>query len=449
MTEQMASFEIVVVGGGPAGLAAACAAAESGRQVALVDETPWLGGQIWRGQSPAPTLPEARRWFDRFHRSGATLFAGTSVISAPEPGLLLAERQEQPCQIRWQRLILATGARELFLPFPGWTLPGVMGPGGLQALVKNGWPIADQRVVLGGSGPLLLAVADGLRQHGARVLSVVEQAPWGRVLSFGLGLCAHPAKLWQGLLLKLRLFGVPYHCSAWPIRADGDEKLRNVTLTDGNQTWSEACDIFACGFGLVPNVELPLALGCQLADGFVRVDTWQATSVPHVYCAGEPTGIGGADCALVEGQIAGYAAADRAAQAEALFARRASWHQFRAALAHAFALRPELKSIATDETLVCRCEDVTLGQMRRFKSWRDAKLQSRCGMGACQGRVCGAAAKVLLGWGMESVRPPVLPARVRSLVSQPNPHPEPDAQTQSPHGQPQPARSVDPRLQPR
>ena len=449
MSERAVSFEIVVVGAGPAGLAAACAATESGHQVTLVDETPWLGGQIWRGQLPRATLPEARKWFDRFRRSGATLLEKTTVIAAPQAGLLLAEREGKPCQIRWHRLILATGARELSLPFPGWTLPGVMGPGGLQALVKNGWPIAGQRVLVAGSGPLLLAVADGLRRYGARVVSIVEQAPRSRVLGFGLGLYSRPAKLWQGFQLKAALLGVPHRYGAWPIRAEGDQRVRNVALTDGEKDWTVECDLFACGFGLVPNVELPLVLGCQLTGDFVRIDDWQATTVPNVYCAGEPTGIGGAECALVEGQIAGYAAADASSQAEALFSRRASWHEFRAALARAFALRPELKSIANDETLVCRCEDVTLGQMRRFSGWRDAKLQSRCGMGACQGRVCGAAAKVVLGWGMESVRPPVLPARVKSLVSQPLDHPQPDGQTPTPHAFTEPPRTLDSRLQPR
>jgi NADPH-dependent 2,4-dienoyl-CoA reductase/sulfur reductase-like enzyme len=191
--------------------------------------------------------------------------------------------------------------------------------------------------------------------------------------------------------------------------------VRSVTLTDGARTWKEDCDALACAFGLVPNVELPLALGCALADGFVRVDEAQQTSIANVYCAGEPTGIGGADCALVEGQIAGYAACGNWPRAQSLSAERARWHRFRAAMARAYSLRSELKTLAADDTLLCRCEDVTLGRVRQYSGWREAKLQTRCGMGACQGRVCGAAARVVLGWGMESVRPPVLPARVGSL----------------------------------
>ncbi len=418
MSHTKLEFDIVVVGAGPAGIAAACAAAESGRRVAVLDDTPWLGGQIWRGQPARPAIAQARKWIERFRNCGATLLDRTSVIASPRRGVLLAEHPEGPREVHWHHLVLATGARELFLPFPGWTLPGVIGPGGLQALVKNGWPIRGQRVVLAGSGPLLPAVADGVKKFGARILSLNEQAPLSSVLNFTVTLLAHPAKLWQGAQIKRRLLGVPYRFNAWPVRADGADQVRSVTLTDGRRTWTEDCELFACGFHLVPNVELALALGCELDGEFVRVDKWQATGVADVYCAGEPTGIGGADCALVEGRIAGYAAAGRRAQAEALFAPRASWHHFRAALARAFALRSELKSIAADDTLVCRCEDVPLGRLRAFGGWRDAKLQSRCGMGPCQGRVCGAATKVILGWGMGSVRPPVLPARVESLISE-------------------------------
>jgi NADPH-dependent 2,4-dienoyl-CoA reductase/sulfur reductase-like enzyme len=402
-----------------------------------VDETPWLGGQIWRGQdngqSRGPNGSDntpAQKWFSRFRNSGAALLDRTTVIAAPEIGLLLAEKEGAPLQLRWKKLVLATGARELFLPFPGWTLPGVIGPGGLQALVKNGWPIEGQRVLLAGSGPLLLAVADGLRHHGAQIVAIVEQASRTKVNGFGLGLWRHPSKLWQGIKLKLGMSGIPYHCGAWPVRVEGADHVQRVTLTNSHKTWQVECDYLACGFGLVPNIELPLLLGCDLADGFVRVDSYQASSVPNVYCAGEPTGIGGADCALVEGQIAGYAVSEQTAQAESLFAARGSWHQFRRALAEAFALRPEVKGLADDTTIVCRCEDVTLGQLRAFKNWREAKLQTRCGMGACQGRTCGAATREIFGWGMESVRPPVLPARVQSLISEkpcnePSPIPAP------------------------
>lgn len=417
MADRALDFEVVVIGAGPAGLAAACTAAESGRRVALVDETPWLGGQIWRGQQAHPSLAAAKSWFGRFRQSGATLMARASVIAFPAPCALLAEQDTGPVQVRWQRLVLATGARELFLPFPGWTLPAVIGPGGLQTLMKNGWPVAGQRVVVAGSGPLLLVVADTLRKQGARVIVIAEQATRRQVTRFGLALSAHPAKLWQAANLRLRLLGAPYQCGVWPLRAEGTDSIRSVTLTDGTRTWTEQCDLLACGFGLVPNVELALALGCKLNDGCVCVDDQQSTTIPGVYCAGEPTGIGGADCALVEGQIAGYAAAEQKTKAETLFHRRAAWHKFRASLAQAFALRPELKRLAGEDTLLCRCEDVTLGRLRQFGSWREAKLQSRCGMGACQGRVCGAASKFILGWGVDSVRPPLLPARVESLIA--------------------------------
>jgi len=310
-----------------------------------------------------------------------------------------------------------TGARELFLPFPGWTLPGVIGPGGLLSLAKHGWPVQGKRVAIAGSGPLLLAAAEGLLKQKARIVEIVEQAPWGKVARFGLSLWRHKGKLWQGAKLKATLRGVRSTFGAWPIRAQGAEQVRSVTFRDGHRTWSLECDLFACGFGLVPNVELALALGCELQAGFVKVDPWQATSVPNVFCAGEPTGIGGADCALVEGQIAGYAAAGRQSRAEALWPQRFSWHRFRSSLANAFALRAEVKTLASPDTIVCRCEDVPLSQLRQFTGWREAKLHSRCGMGPCQGRVCGPATKEVFGWGMESVRPPVCPARVQSLIA--------------------------------
>ena len=129
------------------------------------------------------------------------------------------------------------------------------------------------------------------------------------------------------------------------------------------------------------------------------------------------TGVAGADCALVEGQIAGLAAAGLAGQGRAFFGQRASWHRFRDALNDAFALRPELRRLATADTVVCRCEDVRRETLASFENWRAAKLHTRCGMGTCQGRTCGAAAQFLFGWDNNSVRPPVFPVSVGALVS--------------------------------
>ncbi len=417
MNSQRHQFEILVVGAGPAGMAAACAAAEAGKKVAVLDNSPWLGGQIWRGEQTHPTSATAQRWLQRLRKSGAQVFANATAFAAPAPRCLMAETPTGVLELTWQKLILATGARELFVPFPGWTLPGVLGPGGLHAMSKAGWPVAGKRVVVAGTGPLLLAVADGLKQHGAQVSLVAEQTPLAKVLRFGLGLWRYPSKLCQGVGVKSRLLGVPYRCDCWPVKAEGTGRVQRVTLTDGERTWTEECDYFACGFHLVPNVELPLLLGCALTAGVVRVNVLQETSVADVFCAGEPTGVGGAECALVEGQIAGLTAAGLTGESCALFSHRAGWHSFRAALSKAFSLRPELRQLATPDTVVCRCEDVRRGALGGFADWRAAKLRTRCGMGACQGRTCGAAAQFLFGWENVSVRPPVFPVKVGALIS--------------------------------
>ena len=417
MNSQRQTIEILIVGAGPAGLAAACVAAEAGRKVAVLDNSPWLGGQIWRGEQAHPTQTLAQRWMERLKNSGAQVFTSTTASAAPASHCLLAETPSGVLEITWQKLILATGARELFVPFPGWTLPGVLGPGGLHAMSKAGWPVRGKRVVVAGTGPLLLAVADGLKQHGAQLALVAEQAPMTKVLRFGLGLWRHPGKLAQGLGVKARLLGVPYRCGCWPVRAEGAERVQRVTFTDGVRTWSEPCDLLACGFHLVPNVEWPLLLGCELRAGAVRVNEFQGTLVTDVFCAGEPTGIGGVECALVEGQIAGLAAAGQTRQASVFLSQRARWHRFRDALNEAFSLRPELRQLAAADTIVCRCEDVRRNALEPFDDWRAAKLHTRCGMGACQGRTCGAAARFLFGWDDLSVRPPVLPVSVGALVS--------------------------------
>ncbi|MGC2618164.1 MAG: FAD-dependent oxidoreductase [Acidobacteriaceae bacterium] len=259
-------------------------------------------------------------------------------------------------------------------------------------------------------------MAAHLAENGAQILMVCEQAPLSRLARFGMHLLGEPAKLWQGVGYGRALRPMRFRTSCWPVAAQGEGHLRSVTLRQGGRQWDVECDYLACGFHLVPNTELPELLGCRMTEGFVATDEAMRTSVDNVYCAGEPTGIGGVDLSLLEGQIAGLTAADPEASAQPLIRRRRTRLAFAGALAEACRLDPQLRRLATEQTIVCRCEDVRYGDLQHRAGWRDAKLHTRCGMGPCQGRVCGSATEFLFGWEADSVRPPVFPARISSLA---------------------------------
>ena len=421
------NFDVLVVGAGPAGMAAAARAAESGARTGLVDENFRPGGQIWRSAcEDAPT--DARHWIQRCTSAGVTFLCGMRVVDHLKPGVLTAELMDRTHEIGYQQLVVATGARERFLPFSGWTLPNVMGAGGLQAMVKSGLPIQGRRVVVAGTGPLLLAVAASLQKHRARVLMVCEQASWITLARFAVALIGQTGKVAQAAQLKKELKSVPFVPNSWPVAAEGNDVIETVTISRGGKLEKIACDYLACGFHLVPNTELAALLGCKLANDYVQVDDLQRTSVPGVFCAGEPTGIGGVELALVEGQIAGLAAGGNIGAAKDLSAESKKLKKFAVHLERTFQLRKGLQFLAKPDTIVCRCEDVSYSRLERYQNWRSAKLQTRCGMGACQGRICGPATHFLFNWTPDSVRPPIFPARVESLAALAS-HPEPEQQT--------------------
>lgn len=417
-------FDTVVVGAGPAGIAAAVCASESGARVALLDDNPAPGGQIWRKgitQSSA-----AGAWLARLNTSKVIRLQGWHVFELPEHGVLLAERDsvassagDDSAELRYGKLVLATGARERFLPFPGWTLPNVMGVGGLDAMARAGLPLREKRVVVAGTGPLLLAAAAHFAQHGARVLAICEQAPLTRLITFGMHLVTEPRKLAQAAGFRVATVNARFYTGCWAVATQGNGRLESVTLQRNGRRWEIECDYLACGFHLIPNLELPVLIGCRIEYGFVAVNDQLQSSIPGIFCAGELAGIGGVEMAILEGQIAGLAAAGKESMARSLVKKRNKGRRFVRALAKTFELDPLLRNLPDGDTLVCRCEDVPFGELPGYGSARDAKLHTRCGMGPCQGRICGGAGEFLFGWSPDTVRPPILTASVASLGRKP------------------------------
>ncbi|HYK09596.1 MAG TPA: FAD-dependent oxidoreductase [Gemmatimonadales bacterium] len=407
------SADVVVIGGGPAGIAAASRASEAGKRVLVLDEAPHLGGQIWRHLHRESLPAKARDWLDRLDRSGAEGLTETSVVDL-RPGEVLGVRWNEEIRVRAPRVIMATGARELFLPFPGWTLPNVMGVGGVQALAKSGASVAGKRVALAGAGPLVLPVAAALAKAGARLVAVADRTPASRILRFSASLAGRPADLWQGVRYRAAFSGTRYRWGTWVVSAAGEDRVREVTFTGGGRTWTEPVDILGAAAGLIPNTELARLAGCEVTNGVVVVDRMQRTSRVDVWCAGEPTGVGGVDLAVSEGEVAGLDAAGQSVPAGLLTVRDAG-RAYARRLDEAFRLDPV--GLPPPETIVCRCEDVPCSAFDKGWTMRQAKLYTRAGMGPCQGRVCGAALHAMFGWAPDSVRSPLVPTPVASLIS--------------------------------
>ncbi|BFO17323.1 NAD(P)/FAD-dependent oxidoreductase [Streptomyces sp. KM77-8] len=326
--------DLAVIGAGPAGLAAALAAERRGLRVALVDAAPEPGGQFYR--QPAPALraerPQAlhhqwRTWTrlrDRLATSSVRLLTEHHVWRVertPEALIvhaLLGPEQEEPAEVRARAVLLATGGYETVLPFPGWTLPGVLTAGGAQAMLKGGLVVPGRTAVVAGTGPLLLPVATGLAAAGVRVGALVESAGPGRMLRHA-GPLAGKLPEGAGCAARLLRHRVPVLARHTVLRAHGEEQLTGVTVAaldargrvrPGTER-RLPCDTLAVSHGMLPHTDLAETLGCRLDGLTVAVDAEQRTDVPGVWAAGEATGVGGARLALAEGHIAGRSIAAR------------------------------------------------------------------------------------------------------------------------------------------
>ncbi|MFI5764833.1 NAD(P)/FAD-dependent oxidoreductase [Streptomyces sp. NPDC051563] len=456
--------DLAVVGAGPAGLAAAVTAAGLGLRVTLLDAGERPGGQYFR--HPAPGLGAARPealhhgWADFASREAALrghVAAGRIgylsqhhvwTVTPEGPAWVLhavAGPDEAQVIVRAGAVLLATGAYERQLPFPGWTLPGVVGAGGAQAMLKSGLVLPGRRVVVAGSGPLLLAVAGSLAAAGARVPAVVEAAAYGGYASHAPALLRNPGKLAEGATYggALLRHGVRLLTRHAVTEAHGTDRVEAVTVTRLDRDWSPVagtgrripCDAVAVGHGLVPQLELATGLGCATRVGpdatvALELDAGQRTSVPGIWSAGETGGIGGAQLALAEGEIAAHVVAGRPVPAR-LVRTRTRLRAFAAAMAGAHRPGPGWTGWLREDTDVCRCEEVAAGRIREAvedlgaRDARTVKLLTRAGMGWCQGRMCGPAVAALAGGGPAPDRRPLsCPVPLRHLAALPPELPE-------------------------
>ncbi|MEU6313033.1 NAD(P)/FAD-dependent oxidoreductase [Streptomyces sp. NPDC047014] len=439
--------DLAVVGAGPAGLAAAVTAAGLGLAVTLLDAGERPGGQYYR--HPAPGLGAARpealhHGWSAFARREAALRAHESagritwlaghhvwtVVPDEDGGWTLHALaghapEERAATVTARAVLLATGAHERQLPFPGWTLPGVVGAGGAQAMLKGGLVLPGRRVVVAGSGPLLLAVAGSLAAAGATVPAVVEAAAYTAYAGEVPALLRNPGKLAEGAvhggaLARHRVRLLTRHAVT---EAHGTDRVEAVTVTRLDRDWRPLpgtarripCDALAVGHGLVPQLELATGLGCATrtcpdATVALELDAGQRTTVPGIWSAGETGGIGGAQLAMVEGELAAHSVAAELRRPQAaprevarLGRRRARLRAFADAMAAAHRPGAGWTGWLRDDAVVCRCEEVPAGRIREAvadlgaRDARTVKLLTRAGMGWCQGRMCGAAVAALAG----------------------------------------------------
>lgn len=434
---------VLVVGAGPAGLAAATSALRAGATVTLLDASDEAGGQYWRhlpAERAGTRESTLHHGWSRFTTLRATVenSPGCEVVlgaqvwslepSAASPCGFTVNVSVGPAdsqgttalRLSPDAIVLATGAHDRTLPFPGWDLPGVFTGGAAQALAKGERVRVGQRVVVAGAGPFLLPVAASVAESGARVLGVFEASRarnlltgWGPRPWRLLGARSKAGELagYIGAFLRHR---VRYSLGTGVIAVHGTDRVESVTIADLAADWSPipgserviAGDAVCVSHGFTPRLELALAAGCDLdAERFVTVDSDQRTSVPHVFAAGEITSIGGVDLSLAEGTLAGHAAAGGSPDSPEITSARKARHTFadfarRIEAAHG--IRPGWHRWMHDDTIVCRCEEVGYGSICRVAAGtasvglRSLKLSTRAGLGICQGRMCGRTVEQLL-----------------------------------------------------
>lgn len=457
--ERVLEADVGIVGAGPAGMAAAAGLARAGLSVVVLDEGQRAGGQIFRqlpegapqqasGTEP-PSHAPGHALVAEFADLGVALRSGATVWDA-RPGRLWFEQGGASWLLRCRHIVLANGAYDRSVPFPGWTLPGVTTAGALQVMVRGFGVTPGRRALVVGSGPLLLPTVTSLASAGVEVVAALEATSRWRALRALGPVLGHRTRrreaLWYGR--RLLAAGVRLRWGWTVFSCEGDGRVQRAVIgkvdRDGRPRRDTArtieVDVVGAGFGLVPSIELGLHLGCAAQFVPTRgghclvVDRQQRTSIEGVFAAGEVCGIGGAEVAMAEGRLAAAAIVHErqgAPVAAAIVDEAAAERRAADRLLAVFAPLPGLHELAAPDTIVCRCEDVTLQQARAAAalhggSARAIKLGCRAGMGPCQARICGPSLQAL-ACGRPAqppdppvVRLPVKPVAVATILQAPS-----------------------------
>jgi len=451
----MRRADVAVIGAGPAGMAAAIPASESGAQVVVLDEYRRMGGQFFKRAAsdfqlqPSQLSAEhaaGERLRTQVADKGVEVLTDTLVWGVFDDKVLMLYGDGKSSALQARAIVIATGAYDRPVAFPGWTLPGVMTAGGAQTIARTQWVKPGRRVVIAGAGPFAMPVAQQVVRSGAEIVAIVEAT---RPFEWA----AHAGALWgqwprfkEAFNYWRSLRGVPVIFGHKIVRAIGRDSVEAVEIAAVDRGWHSIegstrrleADALALAYGFLPNIELADACGCELRwDGFgaawfVKCDAAMATSVSGVFAAGEITGIAGSAVAMAEGRLAGISAAEHVGTIDAHEAarkrrapadERTHLMRFADALNELFGPRPGLREGMEDATTVCRCEEVTAGDIRSCvragcASVKGIKDWTRAGMGPCQGRVCRSLVAQLVsqetGMALESlqrprVRPPFKP----------------------------------------
>lgn len=453
--------DLLIIGAGPAGMSAAIMARRYGLDVLVVDEQMSPGGQIWRSVEATAGTPRAAvlgkaygkglAVVGRFRASGAGYEPGTQVWQVESGPRAFMTRNGAASCIEAGCLLLATGAQERPVPFPGWTLPGVMTVGAAQIVLKTSGLIPDEPAWIAGNGPLSLLYAAQLLKAGGRIAGFLSTTPPGQTVAAIPKLAAAafsaPGDLSKGLgwiaTLQRR---IPYFRHVTEIEALGGEALDRLRyVTAGGKTMTVEARLLFVHEGVVPNIHPTLALGCRHGwradqDSFApELDIWGETSEANVFVAGDGAGIGGATAACLRGEIAALRIAAKAARLSSAEVAAAA-EPIRAGLKRALAARPFLDTlyrprqavfVPADETIACRCEEVSVASIRaQAEAGRpgpnQVKAFTRAGMGPCQGRMCNytianvlaaAEGRMVPDVGLYRVRPPLKPITFSELAS--------------------------------